>query len=113
MGFKLSLTPESVEALRNWADSIPFAIQNIKEETEKLLSNCNSQDGLGVHRTEFVQMLLSIKKVEANLLESAELLPKMLNNTADKIEQYIYNIPDYAGGGNNGDSGVTQRVRKR
>ncbi|MFR8038669.1 MAG: hypothetical protein ACLU5E_01685 [Anaerovoracaceae bacterium] len=110
MGFKLELTPEGVNALRTWADSIPFVLTNIEESTQKLLNTVNSQDALGVHVESFREMFLLIERLKNDLNDAAEELPIMLNNTADRIECYIYNM-NYEGQ-ETGTSGW-QKVRKR
>lgn len=110
MGFKLELTPEGVNALRTWADSTPFVLTNIEDSTRKLLNIVNSQEELGVHASDFREMFSIIEKFKNDLYDAVEELPTMLNNTADRIECYIYgmNYEEQA----TGTSGW-QKVRKR
>ena len=110
MGFKLELTPEGVNALRTWADSIPFVLINIEESTQKLLNTVNSQDELGIHAGAFRKMFLLIERSKNDLNDAAEELPIMLNNTADRIECYIYNM-NYEG--QETESSGWQNVKKR
>ena len=110
MGFKLALTPESVEALRTWADSIPFVLTNIDESTNKLLATVNSQEKLGTHATDFREMFLLIERLKNDLYDVADEIPVMLNNTADRIECYIYSMNyDVQGTG----TSAWQKARKR
>lgn len=110
MGFRLELTPEGVSTLRTWADSIPFVLTNIEESTQKVLNAANTQEGLGVHAEAFRKMFLLIERFKNDLYDVAEELPRMLNNTADRIECYIYNIS--YDGQESGASGW-QKIRKR
>lgn len=108
MGLVLSLNEESVAALRYWADSIGFAANSIGDETNKLMDAffCN-KDNLGVHRNVFEQMFCHILKFQAEGYEPMLCLQKMLNTTADSIENYLYGTSD----GDDGNT-VPQRIRK-
>ena len=108
MGIKLSLNIESVSALRNWADGIVVATESIRFETEELLNTLNSnRELLGTHENSFSRLFLHLQKYQIVANEALEELPKLMNETADKIELYIYGNTDL-----DDDSGW-QRVRKR
>lgn len=87
---KLSLNTESANALREFSESMPVAIQNIVDSTEKMVNVYQSvADSLGVHNQNFYEMLMIIKKAQEQTAEAIQELPKMLINTADKIDEYV------------------------
>lgn len=91
---KLSLNAESANALRELAESIPIAVQNIVESTLKVITTYQGvSETLGEHRQSFYDMLLLVKKAQEETAESIQTLPRMLNQTADKIEDYIASMP--------------------
>ena len=100
---KLSLNHDSAEALRELAASMPAAVCNIVESTEKLISVYQSvSDTLGVHRQSFYELLKLIKQFQSEAVGAIELLPGKMNQTADLIDRYV------SSGGNNGTSGPGQ-----
>lgn len=87
---KLSLNRESANALREFSESMPFAVDNIVEETGKLINVYQSvADSLGVHQQAFYDLLMHIKKAQENAAEAIQALPPMLIHTAEKIEAYV------------------------
>lgn len=91
---KLALDLPSAIALREFAEAMPVSIQNIVESTEKVVRVYQSvAEELGVHRQDFYDMLMLIKKAQEEAAEAILQLPKMLNNTADKIEKYVTEHP--------------------
>ena len=95
---KLSLNTESAAALREFAESMPLAIQNIVESTEKVIQVYQSvAEELGKHNQDFFDMLMLIKKAQEETAEAILELPKMLNTTADKIDAYVAAKPTVGG----------------
>lgn len=95
---KLALNTESAIALREFSESMPLAIQNIVESTEKVVQVYQSvAEELGVHNQDFYDMLMLIKKAQEETAEAILELPKMLNTTADKIDAYVAAHPTVAG----------------
>ena len=87
---KLSLNSESAAALREFSESMPVAIQNIVDSTEKVVQVYQSvADTLGVHNQDFYDMLMLIKKAQEETAVAIQVLPKMLTTTADKIDSYV------------------------
>lgn len=87
---RLSINPESVSALREFAMKIPTVVDEVISETESLFATYNSvAEYAGPHKQEFLDMLLSVKKAQEMAAEALEELPYMLNSTADKMESYI------------------------
>lgn len=92
---KLSLNSESAAALREFSESMPVAIQNIVDSTEKVVQVYQSvADTLGVHNQDFYDMLMLIKKAQEETAEAIQVLPKMLTTTADKIDAYVAANPN-------------------
>ncbi|MBS5549059.1 MAG: hypothetical protein KHX40_07680 [Oscillospiraceae bacterium] len=92
---KLALNSESAAALREFSESMPVAIQNIVDSTEKVVQVYQSiADTLGVHNQDFYDMLMLIKKAQEETADAIQVLPKMLTTTADKIDAYIAANPN-------------------
>lgn len=95
---KLALNTESALALREFAESMPFAVENIVAATVKVVHVYQSvADTLGVHHNDFYEMLMHIKKAQENAAEAILSLPPMLNATADKIDAYVAAHPTVTG----------------
>jgi hypothetical protein len=87
---KLSLNTESANALREFAESMPVAIDNIVAATGKVVQVYQSvADSLGTHEQDFYGLLMHIKKAQENAADAIQTLPPMLNKTADKIDAYV------------------------
>lgn len=85
----MMLTHEGAMYLREWADAMPIAIQNIITSTERVTSVYQIvSDNVGPHREAFYQMLLSIKKAQEDSVDALSSLPVKLRKTADKIDKY-------------------------
>lgn len=95
---KLALNTESAIALREFAESMPLAIENIVTATEKVVQVYQSvADTLGIHNQDFYEMLMHIKKAQENAADAIQTLPPMLNTTADKIDAYVAAHPTVTG----------------
>lgn len=93
---KLSINKKSVDALRTFADTIPKVLNNMEDETERLLALYNSiSEYIGPHSDEFEEMLLHIKRSKEISAESIEELSYMLKATADKMESFIHHGASY------------------
>lgn len=87
---QLALNSKSAQAMREFAEAMPVAVQNIRDDTEQLISIYQSvADNVGVHAEDFHNMLLSIKKMQETAAQAIEVLPHMLIETSVKIEQYV------------------------
>ena len=84
------LTPEGAEALRTFAASMPCAIKNISEATEKMDRTYSSvMEGLGTHAEDFREILEYVKSAKTKAAEALEYLPPELEKTAAKIDAYV------------------------
>lgn len=84
------LNKEGVEALRTFAESMPLAIDNISEATEKLYKQFESvAEGLGIKQDAFKEILEYVKSAQEKATEALEYLPAELEQTATAIEEYI------------------------
>ena len=107
-GLMLLLSPEGVEALREFGDSLIIPNENITTATEQLMDVYQSvEEHVGPHTTQFKEMLYNIKKYLEISNEGLKILKQALYNQADKIEEYLMNGGD--------DTGVNppKRVLKR
>lgn len=91
---RLSINAESVQVLRDFADKIPIAKNQIHEQTMKLMKIYDSvADLIGVHKNDFFDILMRVKKAEEHTSEALEYLLPKLRETADKMEAYIQMSP--------------------
>lgn len=95
---KLSLNTESAIALREFAEAMPLAIENITESTKKVLQVYQAvSENVGSHNQDFYNMLILIKTAQETAAEAIQELPIMLNDTADKIDAYVATHPSVSG----------------
>lgn len=95
---KLALNTESATALREFAEAMPLAIDNIAESTEKVVQVYQSvAEDVGPHNQDFYNMLMLIKNAQEAAAEAVQALPPMLNATADKIAAYVAANPSVSG----------------
>lgn len=95
---RLALNTESAIALREFAEAIPLAIENITESTEKVVQVYQSvAEDVGPHNQEFYDMLMLIKSAQEAAAGAVQELPPMLNATADKIDAYVAADPSIKG----------------
>lgn len=87
---KLALNTESATAMREFAQAMPLAIENITQSTERVVQVYQSvAETVGPHNQDFYNMLMLIKSAQENAAEAVQELPSMLNATADKIDAYV------------------------
>lgn len=95
---KLDLSSTGSAALREFAEIMPLAIENISESTVKVVQVYQSvAESVGPHEQDFYDMLMLIKEAQEAASEAIEALPQMLINTADKIDVYISKNPNKLG----------------
>ncbi len=96
--YKIFMTQEGADALREFAQAMPLAIANIVESTEKLIQVYQSvAEEVGPHEQDFYDMLMLIKRAQETAAEAIQELPPQLNATADKIEVFIASNPSIMG----------------
>lgn len=84
------LTKEGVVAIRNFAKVMPKVVTDIHQDTLQLLQTYQDlEERLGVHSNDFKRLLLVIQKSELYAAEAVSELPKKLEKTAQKIEDYL------------------------
>lgn len=87
---RLSISKESVSALREFANSMPKVVERIESDTENLLNVMSSlSETVGPHEQQFFELLQTVKKAQEEASDAIKELPYMLNSTADKMESYI------------------------
>ena len=96
--YRIRLDAEGAMALREFAEVMPLAIENISQSTETLFRVYQSvADRVGPHEHDFENMLLLIKSAQENAAEAITVLPSMLQKTADKIDAYNAARPTISG----------------
>ena len=87
MGIRPTL--ENAKALQDLAKSMPVAVKNIADSTDRLLRTYQSYETyMGPHSEVFKIMFLCVKKAQEEAAGAIENLPPKLNNTARKIIEY-------------------------
>ena len=95
---KLALNRESAVALREFADAMPVAVENIVESTARVVQVYQSvAESIGPHEQGFYDMLMLIKAAQENAAEAVQALPPMLRATADKMDAFIAANPNIVG----------------
>jgi hypothetical protein len=95
---KISLNEKSAQAMRDFAEAMPFAINNIVEETQRLIDVYNSvSDQVGPHQQDFETMMKLISQAQADAADAIKALPPKLRYTADKIDAFIATHPEAVG----------------
>ena len=90
----ITVTPAGAAALREFADAIPQAVQNIVEDTEQLNRVYQSvSDTLGIHEGDFRSLLQMIDRAQNIAADAINTLPIMLRNTAERIDEYVSHRP--------------------
>lgn len=87
---KLSISHESAEVLRVFAQVLPLVVDRIVQDVERLYAVSQScADSLGPHAQEFTEMLLSVRRQQQYLENEVLQLSEMAKSTADKIDDYL------------------------
>lgn len=95
---KLALNTESAMALREFAEAMPLALENITASTEKVVQVYQSvAENVGPHNQDFLNMLMLIKTAQESAAEAIQALPVRLIATADKIDAYVAANPSVEG----------------
>ena len=95
---RITVSKESAIALRTFAEAMPFTIENIRQDTERLVQVYQSvADSVGPHEQAFASMLMLIKSAQEAAAEAIQALPAMLVETADRIDAYVAMNPTISG----------------
>ena len=91
---KLTVSKQGAAALREYAQAMNKAVDNIVAETSKLKSTYNSvAEDLGVHEEDFRDLLMHIEKAQQLASEAIEKLPPKMEEVAKKIDDYVAKHP--------------------
>lgn len=87
---KLSLSHPSAMALREFAGKIPIANENILTSAGRLSNIVSAvSDSLGIHRVDYIEMMKLICEYQKQTAEAISELPRLLNDTADRMDAYV------------------------
>ncbi len=86
----LTLTHEGADSLREFANKLPIATQNIEIATRKLNNIFKSlYDELGVHREDFEELFSTVESLQKIAINAISILIPRMNRTAEKIDEYV------------------------
>lgn len=95
---KIEMSKKGAQALRDFAEAMPLAINNIVEETQNLIAVYKSvSDQVGPHEQDFDTMIKLITKAQNDAVDAVNALPPRLRYTADKIDEFIATHPEAVG----------------
>jgi|GEM_PF-1153933 len=87
---KIEASYEGVKALRDFAESMPYAVNQIDESTHKLLRTFNSLESeLGVRGETFRALVEHCIRATAIASDAVLELPSNLQKTADELEDWL------------------------
>lgn len=93
---KIRMDEKGVETLRTFAEVMPKVLANLNDAMDTLMGKYHAvAEMIGPHAEQFLEMLRSIKRVEAICSADIEELSKKLDCTADLIESYIKHGASY------------------
>ncbi len=105
---EISANIESVQALRDFAEAMPYAARQIEDATERLQNVFYSlSNDLGYRATQFEEIVAACSAAARVAADSISDLPAGLNATADDLEAWLYKQLDVEG-----DSGAPRRGSK-
>ncbi len=109
---RIAATFESVEALREFADSVPYAIGSIRQDTETFKSAYASlRDDLGSRADNLQEIVDICAKAVDEAAEGIEFLPDSLNQTADLLEKWLLQHLSISAGIQDGSSNTSGSPR--
>lgn len=110
---KIDATFEGVQALRDFADAMPYAMGQIADETERLRERFRGlETELGM-RGEIFGDIINMCIIAVNdASESISDLPAGLRSTADQLEEHLNKMIDLYGTSTTGESGAPRRGGK-
>ena len=91
---------------------MPFAVDNITYETQKLLAVYRSvSDTIGPHEQDFYDMLQLVQRAQESAADALMTLPENMKASADYLEDFLNSHPELDEGSDNPP--VNQRIRTR
>lgn len=100
MATQISISREGAQTLREFAQAMPYAVENLSQDTETLRRVFESvSEGLGEIEPDFADIVDLCSQAVANAQESIEGLPADLERTATAIDDYLNDHPEIDAGG--------------
>ena len=98
MAMKVGITREGAQTLRDFAEAMPYAVESLSQDTEKIRAVFESlADDLGDLESDFREILETCAKAVENAQKSIETMPADLKRTAQRIDDYLDSHPEIAG----------------
>ena len=95
---KIELTQKGVNAVREFAEAMPVAINSIISDTEELERQYRSLSAqIGVHEPQFEEMMRIISTAQEEAVEAIQALIPKLNESADSMQEFINKNPELSG----------------
>ncbi len=104
---------ESVQALRDFAEAMPYAVNQIIDETQHLQEKYRGlESDLGVRGRDFEDIVRMCMRAAQDASDALSDLPKGLNATADSLEGWINKQLGMDGVNSGGESSAPRRGQK-
>lgn len=110
---KIEASYEGVKALRDFAEAMPYAVNQVDESTQRLLGTFNGLEGeLGIRGDVFRALVEQCIKATAIALDAVSELPVNLRMTADELEDWLDRQIEIDGVAGADSDGATRRGAK-
>lgn len=97
---------ESVQALRDFAEAMPYAVHRIADETQQLQEKFHGlEDALGARSESFEDVIRVCMRATQSASDALSDLPAGLRATADQLEDYLNKKLGISSVGASGSSG--------
>jgi hypothetical protein len=96
------ISKEAIADLERLSEDLKKFLVEIYEASDNMITSIQSQDGLGVFRSEIISLLKEIVQITKTGGESIEYLAnKKIPERISKIEELLKMLDDYSSDGNN------------
>lgn len=107
---RIEASQKGVEALRDFAEAMPYAVNQIEEETNKFLTRFHSlEPDLGARRDDFDDIVKVCVYAVRSASDALSDLPEGLKASADRLEEWINSRPSVEDNWSGDDSSSTRR----
>ena len=104
---------ESVQALRDFAEAMPYAVRQIADETERLQEKYQGlEEALGARSESFEDIIRICVRATQSASDALSDLPAGLIATADRLEEYLNKKLGIEDAGVSGSSGENAAPRQ-